>query len=462
MQDLSTISPIIKQVPWIEPTALFRAAAPKRHVFYLDSSLHSERLGRYSYIGFEPFMTCSIKGWSCAINEKGHVSHTQGDPFEMISSLVSKHRVPRTNGPVPFTGGAVGYFGYGLRHFVEKLPVLAKEPPGYADAWFGFYDTLFAFDRILHKTYLITREPSEKAEEFLKSVMHHASTGLNQTIAKQSNVTSNMSLDEYTRMVNKAKRYIEEGEIYQANLSQQFTCYVSAPSDLLYLGLRSKNPAPFSCYLDTGEIQLLSSSPERFLKIDGTRIETRPIKGTMPRGSTPEEDKRMAAKLQASTKDRAEHIMIVDLERNDLGRICVTGSVNVEELMVLEKYATVHHLTSTVAGRLKPEKSLAQILKACFPGGSITGAPKIRAMQIIDELEPTSRGVYTGSIGYLGFDGDLDLNIAIRTVLIRNGTATFNLGGGIVHDSDPGKEYQETLDKGKAIFDLLTSSADSP
>lgn len=470
MQNVSTNSPIIKRVEWIEPPALFKAVASKKHTFYLDSSLISQKLGRYSYIGFDPFLTCYVSGTSTRIVQNNDVRQLRGDPFEIICSLMAKYRVPKISSTVPFIGGAVGYLGYELRHFVEKLPRSQKEPLGYADAWFGFYDAIFAFDHLLRKAYLVSTglsaQPAERdgralsaAEDLLKSV-EQSLTIENRVqqppIVSSEKILSNMSKNEYFQMVGKARNYIEEGEIYQANLSQQFSCKVALPAHHLYLGLRSRNPAPFSCYLDTGEIQLLSSSPERFLKVDGSHIETRPIKGTVPRGSTPEEDRRLAEKLKASEKDKAEHIMIVDLERNDLGRVCIPGSVSVNELMALESYATVHHLTSTMTGELKPDKSLDQILKACFPGGSITGAPKIRAMQIIDELEPTNRGVYTGAIGCLGFDGSLDLNIAIRTIVIKDGTASFNLGGGIVYDSNPEKEYQETLDKGKAIFNLLT------
>lgn len=459
MQNVSTSSPIIKEMPWIEPSALFKVAASKKHAFFLDSSLISERLGRYSYLGFEPFLTFSAIGKSCQIEERGEFRELEGDPFEIICSLITKYRMPNISGPTPFMGGAVGYLGYDMRHFVEKLPKYSKEPSGYADAWFGFYDSLFAFDHLEHKAYAISPADKGKGSTAETDALLESVRRMDYIQNRHEKPpVSNMSKNEYVRMVNKAKRYIDDGEIYQANLSQQFRCNLSMPSDLLFLGLRSRNPAPFSCYLDTGEIQVLSSSPERFIKVDDSHIETRPIKGTMPRGHNPEEDKLLAEKLMASQKDKAEHIMIVDLERNDLGRVCTPGTVNVKELMALESYATVHHLTSTVTGKLDPDKRLDQVLKACFPGGSITGAPKIRAMQIIEELEPASRGVYTGAIGYLGFDGNLDLNIAIRTIVIQKGTATFNLGGGIVHDSDPEKEYQETLDKGKAIFELLTST----
>ncbi len=470
MPNVSTFSPIIKQITWTEPSALFKEAASRKQTFYLNSSLNSPNLGRYSYIGFDPFLTFSAIGTSMRVEQNGEVTRSHGDPFKAIGSLMTKYKAPGVTGPIPFIGGAVGYMGYELRHFAEKLPKSSKPSPGYADAWLGLYDTLFAFDHLLRKTYVISTGLSDQSKA--QSDTAAAKADALSKFADQIDINyrheqpatyssgkmlTNMSKNEYIGMVSKARQYIEDGEIYQANLSQQFRCEVSTPADLIYLGLCSRNPSPFSCYLDTGEIKILSSSPERFLKVDGKRIETRPIKGTMPRGSTPEEDNLLAEKLKASTKDCAEHIMIVDLERNDLGRVCIPGSVKVDELMALESYATVHHLTSTVTGELNTEKSLDEILKACFPGGSITGAPKIRAMQIIDELEPTSRGIYTGCIGYLGFDGNLDLNIAIRTIVIHKGNATFNLGGGIVYDSDPEKEYQETLDKGKAIFELLTS-----
>ncbi|MSQ31907.1 MAG: aminodeoxychorismate synthase component I [Dehalococcoidia bacterium] len=472
MKNVSAVSPIVNKIPWTEPSALFKAAASKKHTFYLNSSLNSPKLGRYSYIGFEPFLTFSASGPSIRLEQNGKISQSKGDPFEVLESLMAKYRMLGLTEPIPFTCGAVGYLGYELRHFAEKLPESSKAPSsGYADAWFGFYDALFAFDHLLHNMFVISTGLSAQYEarndvatakadglsKFAGQIAVHKYKNEQPVTFPAGKMLTNMSKDEYAGMVNKARQYIEEGEIYQANLSQQFKCKIGASAELLYLGLCARNPAPFSCYIDTEEIQILSSSPERFLKIDGKHIETRPIKGTMPRGSTLEEDNRLINKLKASTKDKAEHIMIVDLERNDLGKVCLPGSVKVDELMALESYATVHHLTSTITGELKPEKRLDQILRACFPGGSITGAPKIRAMQIIDELEPTNRGIYTGCIGYLGFDGNLDLNIAIRTIVIQRGTAIFNLGGGIVYDSDPEKEYQETLDKGKAIFELLTS-----
>ncbi|HUS79837.1 MAG TPA: aminodeoxychorismate synthase component I, partial [Armatimonadota bacterium] len=255
--------------------------------------------------------------------------------------------------------------------------------------------------------------------------------------------------------VARALEYIAAGDIFQVNLSQRFDAPLRVPAWELYLRLRERNRAPFAAYLDFGDVQVASASPERFLRVSGTHVQTRPIKGTRPRGGTEAEDARLAQELLASVKDRAELTMIVDLERNDLGRVCRFGSVRVPELCALESYPTVHHLVATVTGELREDGSHVDLLRASLPGGSITGAPKVRAMEIIDELEPTRRGVYTGCIGYLGFDGETDLNIAIRTFTISGGRAWWQVGGGIVADSTPEGEYQETLDKGAALAETL-------
>lgn len=264
---------------------------------------------------------------------------------------------------------------------------------------------------------------------------------------------STFTPDAYHRAVERAKRYIVAGDIYQVNLSQRFEAPIRQKPSELYLRLRQLNPAPFAAYLNFPEVQVLSASPERFLLFDPTSrsVQTRPIKGTRPRGATPDRDRLLCQELLASEKDHAENVMIVDVERNDLGRVADIGSVQVPHLAALESFATVFHLTSTVQARLRPDRDLVDLLLATFPSGSITGAPKIRAMEVIDELEPTARGIYTGAIGYIGFDGSLELNIAIRTILVKGETAYFQAGGGIVADSDPEAEYQETLDKASAL-----------
>jgi len=268
-------------------------------------------------------------------------------------------------------------------------------------------------------------------------------------------IRSNFTRDAYVKAVKKAGEYIKAGDIYQVNLSQRFDIDLNMDAFELYSVLRTINPAPFAAYLNFGDIKIVSASPERFLKKDGRIIETRPIKGTRPRGVTLSEDRRLRKELLESAKDRAENLMIIDLERNDLGRICEYGSVRVKDFMACEEYSTVFHLVSTVEGRLKTEIGPIDCLMNCFPGGSITGAPKIRSMEIIEELEPVKRSVYTGALGFIGFDGNMDTSIVIRTFVIKGERAYFHVGGGIVYDSDPEREYQETLDKAKALIDSI-------
>jgi para-aminobenzoate synthetase component 1 len=267
--------------------------------------------------------------------------------------------------------------------------------------------------------------------------------------------------ESYLKAVQRAREYICAGDIFEVNLSQRFRAPLPVPPYELYKRLRAINPAPFASYFNFEGVSIVGASPERFLKVTGDRVETRPIKGTKPRGKTPEEDKELSDDLLASKKDRAENIMIVDLERNDLGRVCRYGTVKVTELCTLETWPTVFHLTSTVVGQLREDKGIIGLLKAAFPGGSITGAPKVRAMEIIEELEPTRRGPYTGSLGYIGFDGDADLDIVIRTIVVKGGIAYFQVGGAVVYDSDPESEYVETLDKGRAMMRALAGTADA-
>ena len=265
----------------------------------------------------------------------------------------------------------------------------------------------------------------------------------------------NFTHESYVNAVARARQYIIDGDIFEVNISQRFQTMLTIPPWELYLRLRNINPAPFAAYLDFGDVTVVSSSPERFLRVEGDYVETRPIKGTVRRGRTPEEDSERVSELLGSIKDHAENMMIVDLERNDLGRICRYGTVKVTELAILETFPTVHHLTSTVVGRLREGKTAMDLLKVAFPGGSITGAPKIRSMEIIDELEPTRRSVYTGSIGYFGFNSNMDTNIVIRTFIIKGNKAYFQVGGAVVYDSDPEAEYRETIDKGRALINAL-------
>jgi para-aminobenzoate synthetase component 1 len=451
------------EAPWC-----FEALAARPYSFWLDSGMDSQKLGRYSFMGGDPFLVMTSRGDEITLIKDESEEKRSGNPFDVLGELLGKYKVDSGELPVPFSGGAVGYLSYDLCHFIENLPYKAVDDLNLPECYLGFYDAIIAFDHQSNKTYIVSTGFPEFAEEKRR---RRAETRLNelrntillspppQSVAEspQRNVTlkANFSHDEYLAAIARAREYIGAGDIFQVNLSQRFEAELAIHPYGLYKCLRRINPAPFAGYLNFVGVNIVGASPERFLKVRGDLVETRPIKGTKPRGKTLEEDKELAVALLASQKDRAENIMIVDLERNDLGRVCRYGTVRVTELAILETYPTVFHLTSTVVGRLRETKNRIDLLKAAFPGGSITGAPKVRAMEIIDELEPTRRSVYTGSLGYLGFNGDMDLNIVIRTIIVKDGKAYFQVGGAIVYDSAPEAEYIETLDKGRALMRAL-------
>jgi para-aminobenzoate synthetase component 1 len=465
--------PLIEEIHMAPEAAwCFEAIAPEPFSFFLDSGMDPRKSGRYSFMGSNPFLVMRSKGDEITLIKDGAVEKRRGNPFEALGELLETYKLSSAEYPLPFTGGAVGYFSYDLGRFIERLPETAVDDLDIPESYLGFYDAIVAFDHLAGKTYLITTGFPETEEgkrrrraEARMNVIRNkvllapppAQTAGNITTEGIS-LKANFSHEGYLEAVARAREYICAGDIFQVNLSQRFEADLPVPPYELYKRLRQINPAPFANYFNFDGVTIAGASPERFLKVKGDRVETRPIKGTRPRGKTPEEDKALAASLLASKKDRAENIMIVDLERNDIGRVCRYGTVKVTELAILETYPTVFHLTSTVEGRLREGKNRIDLLKATFPGGSITGAPKVRAMEIIDELEPTRRSVYTGSLGYLGFDGGMDLDIVIRTMIIKDKRAYFQLGGAIVYDSGPEAEYQETLDKGKALIQALNLS----
>jgi para-aminobenzoate synthetase component 1 len=450
--------------------------------FFLDSGMDPAKLGRYSFIGRDPFLVLKSRGEELTLLSAGQEERRTGNPFRALGELLERYILELGGAPTPLAGGVVGYLSYDLCHFIERVPAKAIDDLQLPECCLGFYDVVITFDHLEQRTYIASSGFPEQDEdqrvkrarerlEQVKAALEKHRRGLSRQSApsKESKrslpneisgtaLRSNFTHDDYIRAVETAREYITSGEIYQVNLSQRFEGGLTTPPYDLYRRLRSINPAPFAAYLNCDEVTVLSASPERFLKLDGDRVETRPMKGTRPRGRSAAEDTALAAELQASIKDRAENVMIVDLERNDLGKVCRIGTVNVSELCTLEKYATVFQLTSSVEGRLGEGKNRIDLLEACFPGGSITGAPKIRAMEIIDELEPTRRSVYTGSIGYLSFSGQMDLNIVIRTILVKNDRVYLQVGGGIVYDSEPEAEYQETLHKAKALFQALNLS----
>ncbi len=419
--------PLITLRPWREPLEVFAEYATRAHCVWLD--------------------TAAGNGISILAAEPSRVFSTNADPFAALSDeLTARRNSSAESFPI---GAAIGYFGYDLRNYLERLPVNATDDVGLPRCWFGFYDNLLVFDHAAHRVFEIghddgTRRAIKRPQTEIPA-RHHSGRRLR----------SNFTRDSYRSGILRARQYIEAGDVYQVNLSQRFQCEVNASATDVYRALREATPAPYGAYLDIGQAQILSASPECFLNIRHRHVVTRPIKGTRPRGVTPQDDARIASELLVSPKDNAELVMITDLERNDLGRVCQFGSVRVSELVRIETFATVHHLVSTIEGILRDAVSHVDCVRACFPGGSVTGAPKIRAMEIIDELEPHARGVYTGAIGYLGFNGLTHLNIAIRTVVYQDGRLTFHSGSGIVADSEPDAEYDETLVKARGILNAI-------
>ena len=441
------------------------------HSFFLDSGMDPPKLGRFSFMGRSPFLVMRSRGSEITLVQGNKEEVQQGNPFDVLGRLLEKYRLAHCPAPVPFLGGAVGYLSYDLCHLIERLPSTARDDLNLPQSYFGFYDAVLAFDHLQGRVYLVStgfpeleearrlRRARMRLEEMKDWVYSShsviATAPRNDRENKEITLESNFTPEGYIEAVSRVREYIASGDVFQVNLSQRFEADLGVPPWELYRRLREVNPAPFAGYLNLVGVAIVSASPERFLKVRQGLVETRPVKGTRPRGQSPEEDAALAQELLHSAKDRAENVMIVDLERNDLGRVCRYGTVKVSELAILETFPTVFHLTSTITGHLSENKGNIDLLKATFPGGSITGAPKVRAMELIDELEPTKRSVYTGSIGYLGFNGDLDINIVIRTFLVKEGRAYFQVGGGIVYDSDPEAEYQETMAKAKALIQAL-------
>lgn len=437
----------------------------------LDSSLHNGDIGRFTIIGFDPCMFFTSKGYNITIQTGEKSERFTGYPFEFLRSWIKKYELPPQNDNLPFHGGCMGYFSYDLVDFIEKIETKSCDDLQINDIELGLYNKVIIFDHITDEIFMIassigirkkiltkTRENLFGIRLLLSDIAkQNQKTDHNiEKVREKNKIRSNFNKETYMDIVQKAREHIRNGDIFQVNLSQRFEAKINKTPGELYISLRECSPAPFCAFLNFDDVKVLSSSPERYLKIDGRYIETRPIKGTRPRGRDKKSDDMMKRELLESPKERAELTMIVDLERNDLGRICEFGSVNVKSHFVIEEYANVFHAVSIVTGMIKEGKDIIDCILATFPGGSITGAPKIRAMEIIEEHEPVKRGIYTGAIGYIGFDGKADLNIAIRTIIIKGNTAYYNVGGGIVWDSVPEDEYYETLHKGTKMLEVLT------
>ena len=449
------------------PEAVANALAPPTGLILLRTGLFNTPEARYSFLVANPFLTFRSYGARCELSSSTGAQTTLfGNPWDQLQNLLSRYELlDDIDLPFPL-GGCFGFFGYDLKNFVEpKLPRSTIDDLDLADSFAGFYSSVVVFDHHLRQTTIISTGLNEdgarssvKAQNELSFWRKQIDSAENPTIdraAQTSEARSNMTGAQYENAVRRALAYIHQGDIYQVNLAHRLTAPFTTTPWNFYNRLLESSPAPFAAYIDAGDFQLASSSPERFLRLSGAHIQTRPIKGTRPRDADPTRDAQLTYELQTSAKEMSELVMITDLLRNDLGRVCEFGSVNVPELVRLERYPQVQHLVSTVEGRLRPEMTHLRALAQCFPGGSITGAPKIRAMQIIDELETVTRGPYTGALGYLGFNRESQFNILIRTAVLKNGYAHFHAGAGIVADSNPAFEYEETLAKAAGFLQTL-------
>ena len=461
------IYPLYQDIPYQDPTILFAQFAQQKGALLLDSARLMPACGQYSFIALDPFLFFSSKDEDIFLNQED----TTGDPLQELAAQLALFPMKNHSDLPPFQGGVAGFFSYDLYQHIEHIRGSQYDEIDFPDMALGFYDLVIAFDHTIEKAWIFSSGYPFKEE---KQRIEHAQMRLDAlrqqlkksslvaikqgSICEEQDIQANFSAQGYQFAVSKVKDYIRDGDIFEANISQQFRTILPAnfQSFDLYQRLRKINPATFSAYFCFDDTVIVSASPERFLKLVQGQIETRPIKGTRPRGKTLEEDHYFANDLQNSEKDHAENVMIVDLLRNDLSRVCENYSVQVPQLCGLESYATVHHLVSIVTGKLQQQFNAIDLLRASFPGGSITGAPKIRAMEIIAEIEPTKRGPYCGSLGYIGFNGDMDLSILIRTFAIKKEVVVFQAGGAIVLDSDPLAEYEETLTKAKALRRALT------
>lgn len=455
------------------PVSAYRKIARGKYSFLLESVEGGEHLARYSFIGTEPFLVFKSKGRDVYIVERWRADKIrlgpQQDPLHILKELLGRYtwvddpELPR------FCGGAVGYIGYDTVRFFEKLPDGTEDDLNAPDCFFIFTDILVIFDHLKHRIKVVCNpevgsDPcttydlaTEKIDDVVDR-LRHTQIPIDQSETRSPSTeapTANMTREQYERAVVKAKEYIKAGDIIQVVLSQRLSKPLHADPFNVYRALRSVNPSPYMYYLSFDDIKLIGSSPEILVTEDRGTVTTRPIAGTRPRGKSQAEDAALAQELLADEKERAEHIMLVDLGRNDIGRVCEYGSVTVNELMIIERYSHVMHLVSNVTGRLAPGKDQFDVLRATFPAGTLTGAPKIRAMEIIDELEPTKRGTYGGAIGYFSFSGNMDTCITIRTILVKNGIAYMQAGAGIVADSVPAAEYQECMNKAGALLKAI-------
>jgi len=465
-----TFVPVCKEIvaDLLTPVSAFlKVAEHAQHAFLLESVEGGEQVGRYSFLGKDPFLLLRSRGGRTIVDRAGERSESDAPFVGALRDLMAGFHAPFVAGLPRFTGGAVGYLGYDAAAWFEPVTLQAAAEDQ-DEAGFMLFDTVLAFDHVRHRILIIANAritpdaDLDSMYEFARAKIDLVERELDRALSKPAPpserplaIASNVTREEFERTVRTAKEYIAAGDIYQVVLSQRFETPLDADPFMVYRALRHVNPSPYMYFIRMGERAIVGSSPEMLVRVEGQRIETHPIAGTRPRGGNEEEDLRLGEELKRNEKERAEHVMLVDLGRNDLGRVSTYGTVKVPTYMALERYSHVMHLVSIVEGRLSADRDRLDALVACFPAGTVSGAPKVRAMEIIAELESRRRGVYAGAVGYLDFAGNLDFCITIRTVVIEHGCAYVQAGAGIVADSNPAAEYEETRDKARAVIQAL-------
>ena len=468
----ATFVPVCKELvaDLLTPVSAFlKIAEHSDYAFLLESVEGGEHVGRYSFLGKDPFLILRGKNGETEIEKAGVTSKAEKPFVDTLRELMNSFQSPFVHGLPRFTGGAVGYLGYDTAAWFEPTTARAEaNTSDRDDAGFMLFDTVLAFDHVQHRILLIANARISGDEdleslyqfacakiEFLEGELDRALSLKRTTGGEALKLVSNFSQEGYESIVKKAKEYIAAGDVYQVVLSQRFEAEVGVDAFTVYRALRHVNPSPYMFFIRMGDRSIVGSSPEMLVRVEGRHAVTHPIAGTRPRGKTDEEDMRLAEELKRSEKEKAEHVMLVDLGRNDIGRVCDYGTVRVPTFMALERYSHVMHLVSVVEGQLAEGQDRLDALVSCFPAGTVSGAPKVRAMQIINELEPDRRGLYAGAVGYLDFAGNLDFCIAIRSILMEGGKAYIQAGAGIVADSNPTAEYEETKDKARAMLRAL-------
>jgi len=454
----------------LTPVGAYLRIAPKaKYSFLLESVEGGETIGRYTFAGANPVEVFRARGRQCSVESAGKATRFEAEPVERLRQLTERYRPVRVPGLPPLIGGAIGYFAYDMVRLIENIPATGRDDVGLDDCVMMFYLGLLAFDHVQHRVWVIrnvfTEGPGSLRTKYDAAVREIKRTRrmLEGPLPRQRRahsggavrIESNMTKPQFTAAVRKAKAYIRAGDVFQVVASQRFSARVKADPFEIYRALRVVNPSPYLYFLKLDDVSVVGSSPEMLVKVQGRDAFYKPLAGTRPRGRDDAQDRQLEAELLADPKERAEHIMLVDLGRNDLGRVCEYGSVKVDRLMFVERFSHVMHLVSSLRGRLQEGVDCFDALMACFPAGTLSGAPKVRAMQIIDELEPTRRGIYAGAILYLDFSGNVDSCIGLRTLVAKNGRVYIQAGAGIVADSVPELEYEESVNKARALVKAL-------